>query len=208
MKKILLLAGVASFVIASSASALEVNPYVSAKLSYDWAKNDIKWQGNDDIEKANLHKQLWGGHFAVGGKSGAVRTELEYNFSEKAKKRYSDERITLDNQSVMLNAYYDINTCTRWTPYVGAGIGVAMLKGTERSLYENEKASDRTYNFAWQLGAGVAYDLTDHVALDAGYRYIDYGTADFSSDGGAGYYEKLKADAAAHEVYAGVRYTF
>jgi opacity protein-like surface antigen len=221
MKKILLMAGVAAFAFASNANALEVNPYVSAKLSYNWAKNDvISEMKEDDYKesfKTKFHKNVWGGHFAAGAKAGAIRSEIEWNHWQDAKRTYFYDggkyRMRLQNNALLLNAYYDINTCTRWTPYVGAGLGVAMLKITSNDMWDGakDKESDRTYNFAWQIGAGVAYDLTSNVALDAGYRYVNAGAAVANKEiySGRGYYsEKDKIDTAAHEIYFGARYTF
>ena len=54
-------------------------------------------------------------------------------------------------------------------------------------------------NFAWQIGAGVSYAMTDNVAVDAGYRYVDYG--DFTK-------EDTTIDTSAHELYVGARYSF
>ena len=113
----------------------------------------------------------------------------------------------------MFNGYYDFNTCTRWTPYVGAGVGVAMLKLTSNYMDADghDKVSDKSYNIAWQIGAGVAYDLTKNIALDAGYRYINAGAAvaNKSIYSGDGYYsEKHKINTANHEIYLGARYTF
>ncbi|MBQ8481471.1 MAG: porin family protein [Alphaproteobacteria bacterium] len=209
MKKILLMAGVAAFAFASNANALEVNPYVSAKLSYDWAKNDVIHDSNYVSDKIKFHKNIWGGHYAAGVKARAIRAEVEWNHYQDAKRKdfEADMRFRLQNNTLMLNGYYDINTCTKWTPYVGAGVGVAMLKFTAKDMGDGFKMNEKTYNVAWQVGAGVTYDLTKNVALDAGYRYIDAGAAvaqKVIDDG----YEKVKADTAAHEVYFGARYTF
>ena len=214
MKKILLMAGVAAFAFVSSASALEVNPYVSAKLSYDWAKNDYlhtdNYAGGSDSQKIKFHKNVWGGHFAAGAKANAIRTEVEWNVAQDAKRKVTqwDERFRLQNNSLMLNAYYDFNTCTKWTPYVGAGMGVAMLKFTAKDMADGEKESQKSYNFAWQIGAGVAYDLTKNVALDAGYRYIDAGAATAEKNIDSDFRHRIKYDTAAHEIYFGARYTF
>lgn len=208
MKKFLLMSGIAAFAFASNANALEVNPYVSAKLSYDWAKNDAVATGNTS-EKMKLHKNVWGGHYAAGAKAKAIRSEIEWNHYQDAKRKSGNTRFRLQNHSLMLNAYYDINTCTRWTPYVGAGMGVSMLKFTAKNMDSGRKMSEKSYNFAWQIGAGVAYDLTQNIALDAGYRYIDSGAAVSRKDIAPGQAAaKEKFDTAAHEIYLGARYTF
>lgn len=40
--------------------------------------------------------------------------------------------MSVRNQNVMLNAYYDFNTGTKFTPYVGGGIGLAHLKASSK----------------------------------------------------------------------------
>jgi outer membrane autotransporter protein len=104
----------------------------------------------------------------------------------------------------MFNAYYDIDTGTRFTPYVGAGLGYAHLKAKANGdVYGSESAD----NLAWQLGAGVSYAATDNISVDLGYRYTDYGslTSKYSDEDGS---EKFKIDSDANEFYLGVRYAF
>ena len=56
---------------------------------------------------------------AYGVKTGAVRTELELNIKQDAEKKLTDEfgstKLSMENNSVMLNAYYDIDTGTKFT---------------------------------------------------------------------------------------------
>ena len=205
MNKILLLAGVSACLFAANANALEVNPYVGAKLRYVDMSTDVN-------DTQDVDEKVMGGRLAVGTAfktaNGAIRTELEYNRNEDAEKTH--DMIDIDNgtifkgklkvetQSVMLNGYYDFDTGTKLTPYVGAGIGYAKVKGT---LYVSgvKDGSIDDNNFAWQAGFGAGYALTDNVTFDAGYRYVDYG--DFTED-------SVKVDTSAHELYAGLRYSF
>ena len=109
----------------------------------------------------------------------------------------------LESQSLFLNAYYDIDTGTKFTPYVGGGIGYAKLKGSI-SNGGVKLASDSDTNFAWQLGAGIAYAVNKNISVDFGYRYTDMGdlTANIYPT------EKFKIDVDSHELLLGVRYTF
>ena len=162
------------------------------------------------VEKIKYHKNLWGGHYAAGAKAGAIRAEVEWNHYKDAKRTIYGEgqkyRTRLQNNALLVNAYYDLNTCTPWTPYIGAGMGVALLKFSYKDMNYGRKYSEKAHNFAWQVGAGVTYDLTKNIALDGGYRYINAGAAvaqkGFDGNG------KLKFDTAAHEIYLGARYTF
>jgi opacity protein-like surface antigen len=40
-----------------------------------------------------------------------------------------------------------------------------------------DKAYDDT-TFAWQMGVGLGYDITENVLVDLGYRYL--GASDFT----------------------------
>ena len=199
MNKTLLLAGVAACLFAANANAIELKQYMSAKLTYSDMSNDLNFSSDDSSLKYNADDNIWGGSVAYGIKAGAVRTELELNIHVKAEKTDPEGWIySLENNSIMLNAYYDIDTGTKFTPYVGAGIGMAHLKAKDDD-WHNSKTT-----FAWQAGAGVSYAMTDNLALDLGYRYNDYGdvTLDCGDDA------KEKFESTSHEFLFGVRYTF
>lgn len=99
-----------------------------------------------------------------------------------------------DTYTAMLNAFWDFKNDTRFTPYIGAGIGWAFQSIDSGPIDDDDNA------FVYQLGAGASYNLTQNWALTADYRWVD--TADFDYDGGVG------GDFSSHEVRAGVRYTF
>lgn len=200
MKKFLLLAGVASLLSVNAQA--EVNQYVSGKISYDFNKVNMKVAEPTDPElyREKANKELFGTHVAYGVQAGYVRGELELNNSRDIKRNYlnSDlDHFRLYKHSVMANAYFDYLTCTPWTPYVGAGIGSAYLKADDG----NEAKS--VYNLAWQVMAGLTYDINSHWTLDAGYRYADLGRIRKNSGDSV-----AKLTARDHEIMLGVRYTF
>lgn len=200
MKKFLLLAGVASLLSVNAQA--EVNQYVSGKISYDFNKVNMKVAEPSDPElyREKANKELFGTHVAYGVQAGYVRGELELNNSRDIKRNYIGrmDHFRLYKHSVMANAYFDYLTCTPWTPYVGAGIGSAYLKA------DNGNQAKSVYNLAWQVMAGLTYDINSHWTLDAGYRYADLGR--IRKNFGNGNVAKLTARD--HEVMLGVRYTF
>ncbi|HBO49297.1 MAG TPA: hypothetical protein DD619_00645 [Alphaproteobacteria bacterium] len=200
MKKFLLLAGVASLLSVNAQA--EVNQYVSGKVSYDFNKVNIKASDPSEAElyRTKANKELFGTHVAYGVQAGYVRGELELNNSRDIKRNYIGEmdHFRLYKHSVMANAYFDYLTCTPWTPYVGAGIGSAYLKADDGSHAKS------VYNLAWQVMAGLTYDINSHWTLDAGYRYADLGR--IRKNSGEGHVAKLTARD--HEILLGVRYTF
>ena len=199
MKKFLLLAGVASLLSVNAQA--EVNQYVSGKVSYDFNKVNIKASDPDEAElyRTKANKELFGTHIAYGVQAGYVRGELELNNSRDIKRNYIDglDHFRLYKHSVMANAYFDYLTCTPWTPYVGAGIGSAYLKA------DSGEEAKSVYNLAWQVMAGLTYDINSHWTLDAGYRYADLGRIRKNSGDSV-----AKLTARDHEIMLGVRYTF
>jgi hypothetical protein len=55
--------------------------------------------------------------------------------------------------------------------YMGVGVGASFLKidasSNEFTVLENPT------KFAWQVGTGIGYSLTEYVTLSVGYRYFD-----------------------------------
>lgn len=199
MKKFLLLAGVASLLSVNAQA--EVNQYVSGKISYDFNKVNMKVAEQDqpELSREKANKNLFGTHVAYGVQAGYVRGELELNNSRDIKRNYISglDHFRLYKHSVMANAYFDYLTCTPWTPYVGAGIGSAYLKADD-----GEQAKS-VYNLAWQVMAGLTYDINSNWTLDAGYRYADLGRIRKNSGD-----RVAKLTARDHEIMLGVRYTF
>lgn len=214
MKKTLLLAGVACL-FSSQAMAFNINPYVSAKLKYSIMDNSEKANFEDEVflyeADWDIDDKVFGGSVAVGLQApfahGALRGEFEYNLNADAEKNITFDglegkfKTKLESQAYLINAYYDIYTNTNFVPYIGAGLGAARLKAS----LENENISDTS--FAWQIGAGVAYQINPNIAVDLGYRYIDFGDIS-ETDVEDGFPEKDKIESKAHEIMLGLRYTF
>ena len=218
MKKLLLLsAAVAVVAAAGTSGAADLKQYVSLKANYSLVRPTLKDVGVDEDgafkDKDKLYDNAWGASLAYGVKMCAFRTELELNINDTAKKKlYDDEGVTkarTKTNSLFLNGYFDIPTKTAFTPYVGAGLGLARVKMVAKTVSEEglDKFKMSRTKVAYQLGAGVGYELTKNWTLDAGYRYIDYGTVKkrYDDEDGIG---KDKLGTKAHNFYLGGRYTF
>lgn len=146
-----------------------------------------------------------------------VRGEVEYDyrtdFGYNPNPNFTNAGIptkstnTLNTQTVLVNAFYDIDTGTKFTPFVGGGLGVAInsVNGTA-SLLSGANAinySASNTSFAWALGGGVNYAIDNHWSVDASYRYIDLGKADFGPSGAV-----LSGNVSSNEILAGLRYQF
>jgi opacity protein-like surface antigen len=98
-----------------------------------------------------------------------------------------------------VNGYYDFTNSSQLTPYISAGIGVAQVEVNDLAVLGIPVGSEDDTVFAYQLGVGVGYSVTDAITLDMKYRY--FATADPDFDG-------IDGECASHNVYLGLRYNF
>ena len=114
---------------------------------------------------------------------------------------------------LMANAYADLGTYNRITPYVGAGIGGAWVKwddlrntpGGGNPIIHDGASS---WRFAWSLMAGASYCINKNWKADLGYRYtrVSGGRMFQMAPGapGPGFDRGFNV----HEARAGLRYQF
>jgi opacity protein-like surface antigen len=93
----------------------------------------------------------------------------------------------------LINGYWDIANWRGFTPYIGAGIGMAhnQLSGfttASASKFVDENYAETLHNsigyagnkssmgLAWALMAGTSFDLSSNAKLDLGYRYLHLGS--------------------------------
>lgn len=234
MKKIGLLLLAACFLLPVQAKAADgqIGLYVAPKFIY--GIETFKMKGEEEGESfglGNHNKSVFGGALAIGYDFSKqldlpIRTELEYSVLSQAegKKTVSGESASqaykskIDIQSLFVNVYYDFHNESKFTPYIGGGIGLGFV-GMKTSATDTEYAGDvsnysmgkkNETNFAWNLGLGCAYELTESFSIDAGYRYADFGKgktkAYTESDG---WYAKSKTDRIGmHQFMLAARYTF
>ncbi|MGE4527758.1 MAG: outer membrane protein [Rhodospirillaceae bacterium] len=150
------------------------------------------------------------------------RVEVEYAYRgqfqhDKRPTNNGSHNVNIDTttQTLMLNGYFEFREMSKvFTPFLSAGIGWAR-HSTDASAYPTgatayyESRGQEIDRFAWAVGCGVGFALSDRLALDVSYRYIDLGEGAWenyaAATGDAGHY---RADLSAHEIFAGLRYAF
>ena len=127
-----------------------------------------------------------------------IRVEAEYLYH--GNQTFTGNGIAHDvsAHSILANAFLDIQTDTFFTPYFGGGLGLAVLN--DRYTSANSTKTSR-WNFAWNLGGGLAWSLNENLALDIGYRYMDLGKVETVTGAGGPYNLSLTA----HELSLGLR---
>ncbi|MBN2675883.1 MAG: outer membrane beta-barrel protein [Alphaproteobacteria bacterium] len=142
---------------------------------------------------------------------------------------------TVSSSHIMFRVFYDFTekgrTIGEWTPFVGAGIGLANNKtkftlidpqaelvyddsggvtGSISPLYDfdgdmAEKVISHQ-NFAWGLSAGLNYVLSEHLSFDLGLNYSNLGLIEWGFDESNTFLKSEKLIAT--DIYLGFRFDF
>ena len=134
------------------------------------------------------------GRFGVGYSIFGFRPELSVGYRMANIKGQSDQSVTAID--LIAGVYYDVDTGSAITPYVGIGGGMSNV-----TLKEGN--SKTVWALAFQGAAGIGYALTEDLTLTLGYRLTGTMDADFpkQEDG------TLKM-ALGHNLELGLRYSF
>ncbi len=189
LKKALLAATVLALPMAAQAqpvSGLYVGAGVGANFMDESKFNALGYSAKIDT------KTGWAAVGSIGwGFGNGLRAEVEGNYRtndvEKTKVNNVGSvggRGALNSFGVMVNALYDIQTGTPFTPYFGAGAGYGWLETHRyRASAAGLSATSDTEagNFAYQGIAGIGYNLGMGLTLTTEYRF--YGMIDPKIDG-------------------------
>lgn len=219
--------------------------YVTPKFIYGIGtfKGKVTDVAEGTMASKNATESSFGGALAIGYDFSKrldvpVRVELEYAANSRMDKKMKhswfeagygegleDYKMKIDVQSLFLNAYYDFKNSTAFTPYIGAGVGLAFvganvsedgaedIPGVSNDDWNYSFGKKTRTNFAWNVGLGCAYALNDTVSIDLGYRYADFGKAKTKSHSGLDdgkpftVYGKAQ-NVAMHQFMLGARFTF
>ncbi len=92
----------------------------------------------------------------------------------------------LSSAVFLANAYVDLGTWWCLTPFIGAGVGTArnMLSGVQDQGiissgfqgfgYTNGNSAQ--WNLAWDVTAGLTYNVTENLKVDLSWRYLNMGS--------------------------------
>jgi OmpA-OmpF porin, OOP family len=179
--------------------------YLEGNLGYAFPDSvDASASGIDgEVELKDAF--VFGG--ALGYRFPWVRLELNGSY-----RKFDTDKVKAQGQSVsgngdatavvgLFNVYVDpdLDLGVPVHPYLGGGIGGAYVKldtGDDAPLSIDDEAGA----FAWNLAAGLSYDVMEHITLSAGYRYLRFegvDTGDVDVD-----------DITSHEILIGLRYIF
>ncbi|MDR1255290.1 MAG: porin family protein [Puniceicoccales bacterium] len=191
------------FKIALSALAIEAGSLFAADVAssfnpYVAVKGGFVKPGNRDEVK---YKNGCTGAIEFGVSYDAWRLGLEISYRQ-AKIKESKNALVDGNKDKfnalagMVNVYYDYALTEEVALYVGAGLGVAKFSAHDKTA----KVDTSKTVFAWQIAAGLGYDINENWTVEAGYKLFN--TAKVKSNSNS-----VKTPFC-HSLEAGLRYNF
>jgi opacity protein-like surface antigen len=160
---------------------------------------------------------------AVGYDFGIFRADLEFAYltskfvfdvdpdDGRGDNVEADDSLTV--MAGMANAWYDLDTGTAWTPYIGIGVGATNLtvQLADGSDEDDEYFNGTGWGFAYQAGVGVAFEVLDGFSLVAGYQFFGTLETDVTAPGESTDDDddhSVSPTLMAHGVQLGLRFLF
>jgi opacity protein-like surface antigen len=208
MKRFIVMAVFALVFITTSAQAADKGMYVSGNLGLTMLSDSDLSEGSINGEISFDPGIVIGG--ALGYDYGNIRAEGEitYRMSDMDEATIGFDPVffplcpctgSIDGDvsalSFMANGYYDFPVAnSSVAPYLGGGIGVANVSYDFAGI-----GDDSDLVFAYQLMAGIGFEINPSTTLTAGYTYFGTTDADFQG---------TKATVESHNFSLGARFMF
>ena len=176
---------------APAASAAEFKPYVSV-FGGASLLNDLH------ISNFGGTNYTWSfnGGYILGGAVGVkwndlLRTELELSHAVWSANHCTNTGDgctggasgNLQATYLLGNVWFDVPTNAMVTPYVGGGLGVGWANANVTPSSGSQLLGGNS-GFAFQLGAGLKFAVSESVDIDLGYRFKDITNITFSDQNG------------------------
>ena len=149
----------------STSPALASGAYVSGYGGFNWdSTTQAKFVKNNtgEVVGMTIGKDVPG----VNG----LRVELDLSNRQNETDLFKFVKVNHEVTALMGNVLYDIPVDFVVKPYVMAGVGYAQNSANVEGL---DLLSLSKSGAAWQVGAGVNYQLSAGTKVGLGYRYMD-----------------------------------
>jgi opacity protein-like surface antigen len=197
-----LIAGLSQLVLMGSALAdVAKGPYVAVEGGMAWTANLTYTTGYTGCYppyycsyptyyNAVTYDLGYSAGVQVGYSFGGPRVELEYNYRNNGASTIATTVGTqsatgdLTSNNIMLNILYDFDTGSKWTPYIGFGLGSADVKANNITTSANIPVTsflDGGGNkFAAQFIFGAEYAVSDRFGITLDWRGLWASNANFN----------------------------
>lgn len=219
--KTILLGAVASLALAGAASAANYQGwYISLEAGVNVL--DDSDVDNDTIDPTFLggfaptsasFDTGWAGMLSMGHSWGDLRAEVELAYRSNDLDSFNVQGAdfggggVFEEFAVMGNLVYDWRLSDRWSLALGGGIGMDQIHYDNESGWHTVPIRDVEWVFAWQLIAGLNYEIDNQNTLFVNYRYFNAGDAEFTeADGFGDLHNDSYDDITKHAVTIGWRH--
>ena len=123
---------------------------------------------------ANIFTAGIAGGVSLERERGRLRLEAEWlqrDFYRGTIAPFSDSIVATENWSVLANVWRDFMITERVGCYGGGGIGGGGLTAVGDFRGTPTTRTYKSSSFAWQVGGGLLYEVTDQVTFDVSYRW-------------------------------------
>jgi opacity protein-like surface antigen len=202
------------FALSSSSWAQNPGPYLGIYVGGQFLapaeSSDSLGSFNLEYKPAPSGSVVLGWELEPGSDIGEGRVELEYTRRSNRldQVEFSDGKVAADGDltadSLLFNAFGVYRSNSVWTPYLGAGIGVARITAADLSVTGQPLSDDDALVFAYQFGFGTDIALTESLILDLGYRLFSTSKAKLKEANG----EEFKLEYLSHSAMLGLRLSF
>lgn len=193
--------------MAATAQSLTEGPYIGSQIGVSWLQDlDLKSATTNKVDaKESIAAVLEGGYQFGDGLRLGIEGGYTVHQVDKISPNLGNPIGNISTITVMGVVQKEFNTGSPFRPYVSAGLGWGWVDTDNvgpvfAAGNYSVKSQD---NFAYQLGAGVAYALTSNMDLTFGYRYLAIDDLKFKNETPA-----YKTSANSHSVLIGVRTVF
>lgn len=200
------------------AEASGIGPYMTMQAGGTWVEDaDVEYDGVSPAD-LTLEAEFDAGYrlaAALGYDYGLLRLEGEFAYRENDVDSFSGRFLgtpfafaadgDVSATSFMFNGFWDLETGSPMTPYLGAGIGLANVSYDD--VVDDVGApfiDDDDTVLAFQFAAGLAFEVTPVLTLDLGYRY--FATDDPELEDAFG--DSLETEYKSHNASVGLRFMY
>lgn len=161
--------GLAAGSMMADSAIATFNPYVAVKGGYSILskKDNVKYKnGFVGAAEFGVSYDAWRLGLEVAYRQNKIKNETTNAVVRVDGNKVYDK---INALSAMVNVYYDYALTDECSLYLGLGLGVAKTN----FVAVNTKVETGKTVFAWQVMAGVAYDINESWTVEAGYRLFN-----------------------------------
>jgi opacity protein-like surface antigen len=164
------------------------NPYISGGGGLNYEQPG-KLRAANSFKRGVDYYPGWVGEMAVGiHLPYGFRTEIEGGYLHNVVEQvhgfsHSASGGTDQSWKSMWNVLYDLRNRTRFTPYVGGGLGAIGLDFDTHPVFGSRLSTHEETHFGMQAIGGIDYNITSRLSTYVDYEYMSPFNSNLSSRG-------------------------